>query len=246
MDARAREEGKKGNPHFYWHPDLVKRSNENQHSYWHPDLVRKNNVKEQELVKDATKPLKACMVVNIYGGPGAGKSTTAAGVFYNLKRMGINCELVTEYAKDKVWEQSFKTLENQLYLLGKQSHRQFRCRDQVDLIVTDSPILLFLYYAKNLSGTFKNMVREVYNDYDNINYFAERRGKYNPAGRTQTEEEAAQVGKEIFQILKDENVDFKILETYPKDLGDFEVDKAVQTIVKDVLECLKKKELLVS
>ena len=43
------------------------------------------------------------IVVNIFGGPSAGKSTTSAGIFYELKRQGIRCELVTEYAKSKVW-----------------------------------------------------------------------------------------------------------------------------------------------
>lgn len=38
--------------------------------------------------------------VNLYGGPGSGKSTTAAGVVSQLKLLSINAELVTEYAKD--------------------------------------------------------------------------------------------------------------------------------------------------
>ena len=42
------------------------------------------------------------LVVNLTGAPGAGKSTGAAYVFSQLKMRGINCELVTEYAKDKV------------------------------------------------------------------------------------------------------------------------------------------------
>lgn len=54
------------------------------------------------------------IIVNIYGSPSAGKSTTAAGVFYELKRNGIRCELVTEYAKSKVWEESYKVLNDQL------------------------------------------------------------------------------------------------------------------------------------
>ncbi len=44
------------------------------------------------------------LVVNLLGGPGSGKSTTAADVFARLKWQDINCELVTEFAKDLVWE----------------------------------------------------------------------------------------------------------------------------------------------
>lgn len=42
------------------------------------------------------------IVVNLFGVPGAGKSTGAAYIFYRLKINGINAELVTEFAKDKV------------------------------------------------------------------------------------------------------------------------------------------------
>lgn len=39
-------------------------------------------------------------VVNLFAGPGSGKSTTAAGIFYILKsEYNINCEYVSEYAR---------------------------------------------------------------------------------------------------------------------------------------------------
>ena len=46
----------------------------------------------------------SCLVVNLFGVPGAGKSTGAAYIFSKLKLVGINAELITEFAKDKVWE----------------------------------------------------------------------------------------------------------------------------------------------
>ena len=42
------------------------------------------------------------IVVNLFGAPGAGKSTGAAYIFALLKMAGIEAELVTEFAKDKV------------------------------------------------------------------------------------------------------------------------------------------------
>lgn len=44
------------------------------------------------------------LVINLFGVPGAGKSTGAAYIFARLKMLGINTELVTEFAKDKVWD----------------------------------------------------------------------------------------------------------------------------------------------
>ena len=57
------------------------------------------------------------ILCNIYGGPGSGKSTSAAGVFSLLKTHGVNAELVTEFAKDLVWEGRDVTLDNQPYIL---------------------------------------------------------------------------------------------------------------------------------
>lgn len=42
--------------------------------------------------------------INVLGGPGVGKSTTAAYVFSEMKRMGLSVEYVPEVAKDFVWE----------------------------------------------------------------------------------------------------------------------------------------------
>ena len=50
------------------------------------------------------------IVVNLFAGPGSGKSTTCAGVFAKLKLAGVNCEMALEYAKDKVWEERIKYL----------------------------------------------------------------------------------------------------------------------------------------
>ena len=50
------------------------------------------------------------IVVNLFGSPSAGKSTTATGLFHQLKLKGINCEYVSEFAKHVVWQENFNTL----------------------------------------------------------------------------------------------------------------------------------------
>ena len=59
---------------------------------------------------------------------------------------GVNAELVTEFAKDKVWEESKAVFQNQQYIFGKQYFRLTRLEGKVDVVVTDSPILLSAYY----------------------------------------------------------------------------------------------------
>ena len=153
------------------------------------------------------------IVVNLYGGPGSGKSTTAAGIFSELKMLGLNTELVTEYAKDKVWEKHEAILDNQIYVFAKQYHRLFRLTGQVDVIVTDSPILLSTIYNKDrttLGRSLDNLVIEAYHTFNNVNYFLNRTKKYNPKGRLQTEDEAKELDTQINSMLDRLNVPYDI------------------------------------
>lgn len=148
------------------------------------------------------------IVVNLYGGPGSGKSTIAASLFAELKWKGINCELVTEYAKDKVWEGSFNILDNQLYIFAKQHHRLFRLKNKVDVIITDSPLLFSLFYGKDMPQCFKELVISSYKNFNNIDIFLERQKEYNPAGRMQSELEAKEIDVYLKDILNENEVEY--------------------------------------
>lgn len=150
------------------------------------------------------------ILVNLYGPPGAGKSSGAAYIFSELKMRGINAELVTEFAKDKCYEQSKKVFENQAYIFGKQYFRITRCKDDVDVIVTDSPLSLSMIYNNDpvLGESFNQMVRDVRNSFDDMNYFVFRVKDYNPKGRFQTEKESNELAKDIFNFLEEEKIVF--------------------------------------
>ena len=132
------------------------------------------------------------VIVNLFGAPGAGKSTGAAYIFALLKMRGVDAELVTEFAKDKLWEGDKAVFENQAYIFGKQSFKLSRCANKVDVIVTDSPLPLSIQYNQtvNLGDNFNKYVLDVFNSYDNLNYYLTRVKEYNPNGRFQTEEES--------------------------------------------------------
>lgn len=140
-------------------------------------------------------------IINLYGGPGTGKSTTAAGLFAKMKAAGYSCEYVPEYAKDIVWEESFNKLDNQLYIFAKQYHRIFRLLGKVDYIITDSPLMLSLIYAEN-SEAFKQLVYEIIDSVETVDVFLQRVHEYQPEGRIQTAEEAARVDSRILETLK--------------------------------------------
>jgi len=144
------------------------------------------------------------IVVNLIGGPGSGKSTGAAYVFAQLKMKGINCEIVPEWAKEQVWERRQKPFENQLYVLGKQSYRLSRLRNEVDIVITDSPILMGAFYCQSLpyAKDFTEVLVGVHNEYDNMNFFVKRVKPYNPKGRFQDEEGAKNIDKEILKLYE--------------------------------------------
>ena len=143
------------------------------------------------------------IIVNLFGGPGAGKSTGSAYIFAKLKMLGWNVEYITEYAKDKVWEENKTALKNQLYIFAQQFYKISSCENKVDIIVTDSPLLNSIIYNKapRLGKSFDNMVYDLFSSYENINFLIKRIKKYNPSGRTQTEKESDALYYEIKDLL---------------------------------------------
>lgn len=150
------------------------------------------------------------IVVNLFGVPSAGKSTGAAYIFSQLKLNGINAELITEFAKDKVWENNTEVFKNQAYLFGKQSYKMSRCKDKVDVLVTDSPLPLSIFYNKDdvLGEDFNRTVMNVFNSYNNLNYLLLRVKPYNPIGRHQTEEESNALKQPMVDLLNDRGIKY--------------------------------------
>jgi len=163
--------------------------------------------------KNLEKNTKTSLIVNIYAGPGAGKSTTAAWLFSRLKQHGVNAELVTEYAKDKVWEESHKILHNQIYVFAKQHHRLKRLLGKVDVVITDSPIMMGIVYDIEKNEHLKSLAYFEYSKMNNLNVFLKRSKAFNQAGRHQNEEEAIKMDTIIKNHINSFGIEYKELET---------------------------------
>ena len=153
------------------------------------------------------------IIVNLFGAPGAGKSTGAAYIFSKIKMAGVNAELVTEFAKDKVWEESKEVFNNQIYIFGKQSFKISRVMNKVDVIITDSPIILSSFYNSDemIQEELDALVMKTFNSYNNMNYFIERVKPYQEKGRFQTEEESDQIADEVSTLLDEKEVDYEVI-----------------------------------
>lgn len=173
------------------------------------------------------------LLVNVFGAPGAGKSTCAAYVFAKLKMLGYDIEYALEFAKDKVWEESKEAFRNQAYIFGQQFFRISRCENKVDVVITDSPLVLSAFYCSDerLGDVFTQLVLNVFKSYNSLNYFLARVQPYNPNGRFQTEEESDKIAVTLSEMLDNYGIEYTTVpgcvESYDK-------------IVDDVVEALKK------
>lgn len=157
------------------------------------------------------------LIINLYGQPGAGKSTTRADVFSRLKRAGVNCEEVYEHAKKLTWLKRHLELSCQPYVLGKQLRDFEILRGQVDVIVTDSPLLLSYFYGKKYCqdaypDSFYQFVAEQAQRMPAMNFYLNRTKAYNPIGRNQTEAESDEIADELLDMLKTLDVDYQVLD----------------------------------
>lgn len=179
------------------------------------------------------------IVVNLLGGAGAGKSTIAATLFGELKRKGYNCELVSEYAKTLVYEENMRKLQNQLLIFSKQYYSMDMIRDKVNIIITDSPLLLSMHYNSNFSNAnhlrvpdkiFRSLVLYCYSTFDNLNFYIERNHEYKQEGRYQNEERAQKEEKLLKELIYGLRIDITQL---------LSTDKCVDIICKAVEDRVK-------
>jgi len=154
-------------------------------------------------------------VVNIFGGSGIGKSTTAAHLFVEMKMQGFHCELVREYVKNWAWRGEKVGPFDQIYLLGKQARYESTLYGRVDYIITDSPLLLCPMYEKYYAGTevIKSSALNFIKDADDkgvklLNFLLTRQHAFDPRGRYETEEGAIKVDAAMKQFLLDNDVKF--------------------------------------
>lgn len=169
------------------------------------------------------------IIINLYGGPGSGKSTSAAYLYYLLKSEGKSVELVREYVKDWAYEKRVISNYDQIYFLGKQVRRESMLYDKVDWIITDSPVMMNLYYAQKYcpaklsegirSATLSMYGQAIEDGHNHVHVFLKRIKPYLAEGRYQKEEEAKEIDVELHQLLQNLKVSFTEIPASETDLA---------------------------
>ncbi len=132
------------------------------------------------------------LVVNIFGGPGLGKTTMAARIFAELKSADIEAANPEEYAKTAIWEGRPDLLDDQVLLAGRTWKTLHTLTRSVDVVVMDSPLLLGSVYAGDREALhFHQLVVDLHRRSDRMNILIERDPLSAYATRGRRENEAA-------------------------------------------------------
>ena len=158
-------------------------------------------------IKAAEAPPYDTLVVNLLGGPGAGKSTLAHRLCADLAMGGKLVEDVPEFAKELIWQDRRDLLNgsivSQAAVTGEQMARVDRLSGKVEIVVTDSPALLGLAYTDpddpDYAG-FADAVVANHRSQRRLDVFVNRSDKFDMRGRKHTLEQSLDLDRKIRAI----------------------------------------------
>ncbi len=175
-------------------------------------------------------------LINLFAGPGAGKSAIAAGVFYELKKRHISCNNPYEFPKTLAWDKNYSAIQDQLYVFANQHRGIAQSYGKVDFIVIDSPILFSTiyhsYYTKGYPAeyydqSFHDMVVDLHKKYDNVNIILKRtEGSHDEGERFQDLEESLAIDRLCVEKLDEHSIPYHEVQ-----VG----ENTVETILKLIL-----------
>ena len=171
------------------------------------------------------------LVINLIGGPCSGKSTVAAELFARLKKMGIHCELVSEYIKDRIYEENKTMPNNQIAIFGMEHYNISTKIGKVDVIVHDGSFLNNVIYKVGENKEFDDLIISEYKKFTNLDFFIKRGNiEFEDYGRIHNLKQS----KELDKIIKEtyERYGLSYIEVEARDA----VDKMIPIILKKLNE----------
>ena len=175
------------------------------------------------------KDRKQTLVINLIGGPCCGKSTVAAELFARLKKMGIHCELVSEYIKDRIYEENQTMPKNQIAIFGMEHYNISNKLGKVDVIVHDGSFINNIIYKAEENKHFDDLIISEYKRFWNLDFFIKRGNiEFETYGRIHNLKQS----KELDKIIKETYDNYKLsyIEVESRDA----VDKIIPIVLKEI------------
>lgn len=156
-------------------------------------------------------------VIGLLGAPGSGKSTQAAHLYAQLSQQGKSVELVREFVKESyAWPGRLVNPFNQIHAIATQIQRESSLFGKVETIVTDSPVILGLFYLEHSHSVpwFREFVEgyhvlcqqySVRQEY----YYMDLSVPYRQEGRYQNEDESKEINANLLLFLKNNKINYK-------------------------------------
>ncbi len=147
--------------------------------------------------------------INLYGGPGSGKSTTAAWLYSQLKVQApaLEVQLVHEWVKRWATERRPIAGFDQLYIFAKQlMQEESMLRNGVDVLVTDAPLRLMVAYAKRNKCLWVHQLEVLAThfeiEYPSFNIVLDRAGiPYQESARYETKQQAQEFDLLVYDTV---------------------------------------------
>jgi len=150
-------------------------------------------------------------VINFFGAPGVGKTTKTLELTSLMKKTQLDVEPSLEIVKEYIYSGANVLLAYQNFIFAQQE-RQLRILEdskENEFVITDAPLLNNVFYApKKYPVFFKELVFEIFNSYDNVNFFVRRTHPYSHQGRIHNEKESDKITNQMYAFLINYNVPF--------------------------------------
>lgn len=151
------------------------------------------------------------ILFNLYGRPGAGKTTLAYYLTYRLKKAGIRAEFMGEAAREHhIYDATPGVvapalLDNQILLAGQTFERVLRLqRHGFEAVVSDSPLIQGLLYCEGqfYYDSLKTIMRQMEQQFETYKIFIHPTlGQYDAESRVQrTEAEAESLTPTVVEL----------------------------------------------
>lgn len=156
--------------------------------------------------KKGLAPAFKTVIINLYGAPSAGKTTTVADLFTNLKKRGRHVVQIQEYASYLINSGRTRELkEEQDLIFTKQKHKQEIAQGKFEYAITESPLLLSSYYAPpTYTASFHAWVQDTISRFQNLNFYIRKKdwSDFEQAGRIHDLATAMAIETELLDFVK--------------------------------------------